>query len=132
MLFRSQDFLAQHLCIKNVVLNVSGVLWRRSALLQAMDRCGDALFDFKVAGDWFLYATAAAAGHPVAYVATALNGHRRHATSVTHALAKQRHFDEIVRMQEFCADCASLSTTVRTQVLGYRAEVADYLGISST
>jgi glycosyltransferase involved in cell wall biosynthesis len=101
--FPAPLFLREGLAHSNVILNVSAVLWRRSALLAALDRCGPELDTFTMAGDWRLYAELLAAAGPanalVAYVAQPLNTQRRHAASVTRQLPADRHLAEIERMQ---------------------------------
>jgi glycosyl transferase family 2 len=97
-LIPADQFLRECLGARNLVLNASAVLWRREALLDALRRCGDALGEFRMAGDWLLYAEALAAGGSVAYVAEPLNLHRRHGAGVTHGLPPLRHLDEIRRM----------------------------------
>ena len=76
-------------------------MWRRDALLRALIACEADLADFRMAGDWRLYLEALALpGAKVGYEAEPLNVHRRHATSVTHALDADRHVDEIARCHE--------------------------------
>lgn len=94
-----QEFLARFLAVKNVILNVSGVVFRKPVLQAAMQSAGDRLDDMSVAGDWLLYAEICAASNRIAYDAAALNGHRRHRASVTHALKAERHISEIEEMQ---------------------------------
>ncbi len=96
-------FLALHLAERNLILNASAVLWRRSALLAALERCSD-LDGYSVAGDWRIYAEALGGGGQVAYVAEPLNTHRRHGASATGRLAPERHLDEISRMHRLLAD----------------------------
>lgn len=95
-----REFLEKHLAIKNVILNVSGVVFQRNALLAALNKIGVELFQFKVAGDWRIYIELCASGRKVVYEADVLNGHRRHRTSVTHALEVRRHLKEIEAMHE--------------------------------
>jgi len=94
----AEPFLRECLGSRNLVLNASAVLWRREALLAALDRCADLLGEFRLAGDWLLYAEALAGGGSVAYVAEPLNLHRRHGAGVTHGMPPIRHLDEIRRM----------------------------------
>ncbi len=91
-------FLRECLGARNLVVNASAVLWRRAALLAALDRCGAALDGFQLAGDWRLYAEALAEGAAVAYVAQPLNVHRRHGAGLTRRLPAAQHLDEIKRM----------------------------------
>lgn len=93
-----REFLSKYLGVKNVILNVSGVVFRRDALLAALDRVGGELFEFKVAGDWRLYLELCASNCKVVFETESLNGHRRHQSSVTHALMAERHLAEIRKM----------------------------------
>jgi glycosyltransferase involved in cell wall biosynthesis len=93
--FDGETFLRDYLSVKNVVLNVSAVLWRKDALAEALFRCQDELSQFKMAGDWRIYLELCMLGGKVAYESRPLNTHRRHSTSVTHALKKETHRGEI-------------------------------------
>ena len=94
--FEGAEFLRTHLAERNLILNASGVLWRRSALLAALRRCEADLKRLRLAGDWRLYAEALARpGAQVAYVAAPLNHHRRHPGSVTARLSPASHAVEI-------------------------------------
>lgn len=97
--FAAGEFLRGCLAERNLILNASAVLWRRTALLRALERCGPALDTYRLAGDWRVYAEVLAEGGSVAYVAQPLNVHRRHAASVTHALPPAQHLAEVRRMQ---------------------------------
>ncbi len=91
-------FLRACLSERNLILNASAVLWRRSAMIRAFDRCGEALESLRMAGDWRLYVEILAEGGSVAYVAQPLNVHRRHRHSVTGLLTPERHLDELTQM----------------------------------
>ncbi|WP_238367983.1 glycoside hydrolase family 99-like domain-containing protein [Mesobacterium pallidum] len=125
------EFLARFLSVKNVILNVSGVVFRRDALLAAMDKLGDALTGYAVAGDWRLYAEICAAGGKVSWLARALNGHRRHATSVTHALDTDKHLSEITEMQGFAAAHGiPVGAEVKAAQAKHLADARAHLGVS--
>jgi glycosyltransferase involved in cell wall biosynthesis len=102
-LFGGHDFLERFLSVKNVILNVSSVLWRRSALTAALDTCAAELRQFRMAGDWRLYVEVCGMGR-VGYHADPLNVHRRHDASVTHALRKDSHLDEVSRLHRLVRD----------------------------
>lgn len=108
------DFLKRYLAVKNIILNVSSVVFRKEALEQAMAQAGAALDDMKVAGDWRIYSEICAAGGRVVYEASALNGHRRHASSVTHALEAERHLAEIAEMQAFSGAVVAIDDDTAT------------------
>ncbi len=94
--FDGAAFLRTHLAERNLIMNASGVLFRRSALLVALQRCQADLKRLRLAGDWRLYAEILAQdGVQVAYVAAPLNHHRRHAQSVTAQISQPAHTAEI-------------------------------------
>jgi hypothetical protein len=127
--FDGRDFLRRCMAERNLILNVSGVLWRRRALLAGLDRCRDQLADYRMAGDWLLYTDILSQpGARIAYVAEPLNRHRRHASSVTHALDAKRHVEEIASVQKVAAGILKADQKLRRRQAAYIAEVAGYLG----
>lgn len=98
--FEGNLFLRDYLSVKNVIMNVSSVLWRKNVLARALDGCAQDLAHLKMAGDWRVYAEVCLQGQRIGYEAAALNVHRRHSTSVTHALKKETHRNEIAAMHE--------------------------------
>ena len=131
-------FLNECLASRNLILNASAVLWRRSALLAALRACEGEFATFRMAGDWRVYAEllaqAAAQGGTVAYVAAPLNVHRRHAASVTHALDPARHLDEVGRMQAYMrsvlGDGPALRARQRAALLEMRAALPARPGVT--
>jgi hypothetical protein len=89
------EFLRDYLSVRNSILNVSSVLWRRDVLATALARCGESLADYRLAGDWRLYVEACSLPGLVGYKAEALNIHRRHGDSVTHATDEASHLAEV-------------------------------------
>jgi glycosyltransferase involved in cell wall biosynthesis len=101
-IFDAPAFVRRFLSIKNLILNVSAVVWNRKALLRALDECEASLKTYKMAGDWRLYLQVLnMPGAKVAYHSSPLNVHRRHATSVTHALSAEKHLTEIEQCHLF-------------------------------
>jgi hypothetical protein len=128
--FAAGDFVRRFLAVKNLVLNVSAVVWRRDALLAALDACAEDLRGFRMAGDWRLYLQALAEpGARVAYEATPLNVHRRHAASVTHALDGARHVEEIARCHAFAREAFPAATAAAAAQKAYVAEVSAQFGL---
>ena len=127
-IFPARDFARRFLAERNLILNVSAVLWRRSALLAALERCAD-LDSFRVAGDWRLYVElmAASAG-AVGYVATPLNAHRRHPASVTAAQRATHHLDEIRRMHRVVRARLAPDAATRRLQAAYLRSIAQDLG----
>jgi glycosyltransferase involved in cell wall biosynthesis len=118
--FDAPGFLRRFLSERNLILNVSSVVWRRDALAAALERCGAELAEWRVAGDWRLYVEMLAAGAGrVAYVAEALNTHRRHDASVTHSLDTVSHLTEIARMHALLRACLAPDPTLRQRQLSY-------------
>lgn len=117
------EFVARFMGERNPILNASAVLWRRSALLAALARCGEEVAAYGVAGDWRLYAEVLSDGGRVAYVAEPLNLHRRHGASATHALAAGRHLDEITRVHRWLARRLGGDAALRERQRVYRRRV---------
>jgi hypothetical protein len=126
--FDGRSFVERFLAVKNVILNVSSVVWRRQSLLDALSACDD-LKTFTMAGDWRLYLQVLSRpGVSVGYEAQPLNVHRRHAESVTHALDPIKHLDEIARCQRVAAMLFDLSPAKIAAQAAYRREVAEQFG----
>jgi glycosyltransferase involved in cell wall biosynthesis len=127
--FEGAEFVERFLSVKNLILNVSSVVWRRTALLRALDRCGDELLTFRMAGDWRLYLEALLEpGTRVAYEADPLNVHRRHGHSITHALDAGQHVEEISRIHGFTQEVVGLTRKRRGDQSRYLTEIAKQLG----
>lgn len=129
-LFAARDFAARFLAERNLLVNVSAMLFRRTALLAALVRCEAALLEYRVAGDWHLYVDLL--GHcdgEVAWVATPLNTHRRHGASVTGGLDPSRHVAEIARVQAHAEALLGGGGELATRQRAYLAEVAGALGV---
>ncbi len=92
----AEAFLRECLGARNLVLNASAVVWRRSALRDALGRAGEV--PLRLALDWRLYAEALSLGGSVAYVASPLNRHRRHGAGVTGRMGAEAHLEEIRAM----------------------------------
>lgn len=108
------EFLARFLAVKNVILNVSGVIFHRESLLEAFRTVGDDLYTYNVAGDWRLYTELCTRpGSCVSYLPDPLNTHRRHRVSVTHDLKSDKHLAEIADMHRLLLSRADVGDTVR-------------------
>ena len=124
-LWQERDFATKFLATRNLIPNVSAVLWRRTALLRALNAVPD-LATWKLAGDWRLYlALMAGQEGQIAYVAEALNIHRRHGGGVTQRLSPQEHLDEIARMQTLAAEALKLGKQARA------AQAADFARVAA-
>ncbi|WP_324132784.1 glycoside hydrolase family 99-like domain-containing protein [Bosea sp. (in: a-proteobacteria)] len=127
------DFAESYLSIKNVILNVSGAVFSRRAMMKAFESVGRELYDYKVAGDWRLYVELCAQeGSMFSYVAQPLNGHRRHHSSVTHSLNNVKHYKEIREVQRRAENVVGeLSDSLKATRAAYLIKVKKYLGIQS-
>jgi glycosyltransferase involved in cell wall biosynthesis len=122
--FDGADFLRRYMVERNLILNASGVLWRRSALLVALRRCQADLQHLRLAGDWRVYAEMLAReGAQVAYVAAPLNHHRRHPQSVTARLSDAAHTAEIMHMREVMTRLVGTDPALRQRQRRYRRAV---------
>jgi glycosyltransferase involved in cell wall biosynthesis len=131
-LFSGGEFVQRFLAVKNLILNVSAVVWRREALCAALDTCRNELTQFHMAGDWLLYLTALSRpGATIGYEAQPLNVHRRHASSVTHALKAERHVQEIETCHRMARRMFDLSAKTLSAQDAYVEEVAGQLGVKS-
>jgi len=131
-IFEANEFVRKYLSVKNLILNVSAVVWRRQALLEAMNACESDLMTYKMAGDWRLYLQALApVDARVGYCADPLNTHRRHAASVTHALDADKHVAEIASCQTFAKSAFQLSQEITESQATYLREVTAQLGAAT-
>ncbi|BAR63491.1 lipopolysaccharide biosynthesis protein (plasmid) [Bradyrhizobium diazoefficiens] len=131
--FDGRDFVTRYLGVKNTILNVSSVLWRRETLLRALNACRDCLKEFRMAGDWVLYLEVLAGpGAKIAYVADPLNVHRRHAASVTNSLKAQKHIEEIDTMHRLARRRFGFGERELVAQAAYRNEVSAQLASAAT
>jgi hypothetical protein len=131
----ARDFAKRFLSTRNLILNVSAVLFRRTALLAALDRLGDELDDFKLAGDWRIYLEILTTGPEsgtgsVAWVAEPLNRHRRHERGVTASLDPDRHLAEIATMHHLAAERLGLDSEARARQATDLDALADQFGVA--
>ncbi len=127
--FPARDFARRFLAERNLILNASAVLWRRAALLAALESCGDDLNRYRLAGDWRLYLEVLAASNGrVGVVPASLNVHRRHAAGVTASLAPAQHVEEVARVQALACARLDLSPEMVRRQAAYRRSLARALG----
>lgn len=92
--------LASDFTVKNPVLSVSSVVWRREVLLKLLDRNRLALSYLSFAFDWLLYLRAARQGHGAVFVPEVLCRHRQHARSFANREDLSRHAAEIRKIYD--------------------------------
>jgi Glycosyltransferase WbsX/Glycosyl transferases group 1/Glycosyl transferase family 2 len=127
-IFDGREFISRFLSVKNTILNVSSVLWRRDALVRALAGCRADLARYRMAGDWRIYLQCLSAeGAKLAYVADPLNVHRRHAHSVTHSLKARKHVEEIADMHQVIRERVHLPRASLVSQARYLEEVTAQL-----
>jgi hypothetical protein len=126
------EFLRRCLSERNMILNASAVLFRRSALSAALERCRDDLHTLSVAGDWRVYVEMLAVpSSKLVYLASPLNVHRRHERSVTHRLAARRHLVEIGQVHAAVARLGGISLLERGRQRAYRRKLRSEFGLKA-
>lgn len=130
MTMAARDFASRFLAVRNLVLNVSGVLFRRDCLLASLARLGDELPTFRLAGDWRLYLDLLAhASGDVVWIAEPLNIHRRHATGATGTLDAASHLAEIARIHDIAGGLLDLDGDIRLAQRRWRDDFARNAGL---
>lgn len=127
-----REFVRRFMSVRNLVLNVSGVVWRRDALLSALDATEHRATDMRLAVDWMMYVVAALDGRSVGFVHKALNVHRRHSNSVTHALASDQHLGEVSAVHDFIRARLGGDPELERRMQRYRTELKVQFGLSDS
>lgn len=110
------EFLGRFLSVRNMVLNASSVVWKRSALEDAFARFPEEQIDeLRLAGDWKLYANVCLSEGTIAYEANPLNVHRRHKDSVTGKIDPVQHVSEIAEVHSYINRVSGGATFSRAQ-----------------
>jgi len=124
MVMDGTSFVRNALSSCNLVMNASAVLFRRTALRDALETSAHDLKTLKVAGDWRLYIELLLQpGAQIAYCAKPLNIHRRHEQSVTGSLDPARHLEEIARVHALIAHRLGSEDDLLMRQRRYRAQI---------
>jgi glycosyltransferase involved in cell wall biosynthesis len=122
------EFAATWLAAANQIFSASAILWRRAALLAALEHLGPELPTWRLAGDWRVYLEILTQpGAKIAVIEAALNRHRRHAGSVTGTTQPEVHIAEIARMQAIAAKRLKLPPASRARQQEYLERVKSRL-----
>jgi len=125
--WEAREFARRMLAVRNLIPNVSAVLWRREALLRALDAVPD-IESWRLAGDWRLYlALLTSETGSVVYIAEPLNTHRRHEAGVTQRLDAAAHVGEIAAMHEVAAAALGLDAATLSEQAAYLERVEGQL-----
>ena len=118
------------LAIKNTIPNVSAVVFRREALLRAIESRLGNMLEYRIAGDWIAYLELLKSGS-IAYTPRALNRHRRHQSSVTIASDNLPHLLEVLRVQKMVREQYELDPIVRGKARDYAQKLYEYFELRS-
>lgn len=124
------DEVASALFVKNVIPNVSAVVFRRDAIHEVLRKHGDEILSYRNAGDWVAYIRIHELG-AIAFNPKSLNAHRRHQSSVTIGNSNQRHFDEIVKVQTDTIRRYNLGPAAEAKAKAYAEKVAAHFGLEN-
>jgi glycosyltransferase involved in cell wall biosynthesis len=125
------EFLQRMISCKNVILNVSAVVWKREVLLEALASLRKDLAQYRVAGDWRIYAHICMQGARMGYIARSLNTHRRHPESATHAQARTDQLQEVAQVHsEIRRAFGGKSDFIKRRQDAYVAELAAQFGLA--
>jgi hypothetical protein len=89
--------------VKNPILTISSVVWRREILLELIHAHAEAFNALSFAFDWLLYLRAAAAGYSAIFIPELLCRHRQHADSFASRDDMARHMAEISMIHQLHA-----------------------------
>lgn len=115
------DEITDSMAIRNTIPNISAVVFKKIPLDTAVIK---KIQELSIAGDWFFYVWLLHHGY-IAYTPEALNIYRRHPEGVTHNIQKEKHFNEIVALQEHIASLGTLSGKTTEKVILYRNKIKD-------
>jgi glycosyltransferase involved in cell wall biosynthesis len=108
---KGQEEVRHYLCRKNTITNVSGVLFRRQAYLDA----GMATETMRMCGDWLTYCRILEQ-HDLVFVSDGLNFHRQHPAKHTrNSVLDLTYFREFLEVQHEIATRFKLSAEERKQ-----------------
>lgn len=118
------------LAIKNTIPNVSGVVFRKDALLKVLQDHCEEIASYRVAGDWLAYAFVLEEGK-IAYSPAPLNLHRRHQASVTIGANRSQHLAEIVAVQARLRDRYAELNDQRQKADAYAQKIYEQFGLNT-
>ena len=113
--FDVREFAEKGLGIANLILNVSSVLWNVDSLKSNFELAKPELAKVKLVGDWMIYLLSCSGLGRIAFDSRQLNIHRRHSTSVTQALHRGTHLDEIRQMHTLATKITGKRTLSKAQ-----------------
>ncbi|MDE2246286.1 MAG: glycoside hydrolase family 99-like domain-containing protein [Xanthomonadaceae bacterium] len=125
-----EDEIRRYLAVKNTVPNVSAVVFRRSALQQALADALPSMREYRIAGDWLAYVAVLSCGS-VAFDPRSLNLHRRHSRSVTLGSDQWPHLLEVMRAQRWIRQRHPLAAEARDKAVDYAQKLYQQFGLAT-
>lgn len=122
--------IAEALYLKNTIPNVSGVLFRRVPMREALAQNLDEIASYRNAGDWVAYLRLLEKGD-IAFNPRALNSHRRHQSSVTIGSFNARQLQEIARVQSETIARFKLGAAARYSATAYAQRLYEQFGLAT-
>jgi hypothetical protein len=117
--------------VKNTILNVSSVLFRRHSLLRVLEENLEEILSYRIAGDWMVYLHLLEKGS-VLYQPEVLNVHRRHTDSVTRDTNLEQHYREVVAVQAAACRMFNPSPRVRAMASLYQQALRRQFGMEAS
>lgn len=109
---------AEALLIKNPILSMSSVIWRREALLSCIERAAAKMAKVKFAYDWVLYNEILNNGHTIGYWDEVLCNHRQHSASMSSKDDMSKHSREMKAFFELYPTSSAKVARERENYLG--------------
>lgn len=117
--------IANYFSIKNPIPNVSAVVFKKQNNISDII---NQVCEYSIAGDWFFYIWLLEKGD-VYYSNLVLNSHRRHLNSICAMNKNKKHYEEIVRVQNYVKDKYQLKPEIIEKIKKYRIKVKKFLEI---
>jgi hypothetical protein len=124
------DEVAESFAIRNTVPSASAAIFDRHAILTVLESHLDDISNLRVAGDYATYANLLSRGGHIAFVADALNNHRRHERTVTTGSYGPTIVAEIARVQLLVRDLVPVRPEIRVRACQYLHELCTQFDIS--
>lgn len=126
---KALDEIRSALFLKNVIPNVSAVVFRRKEISDVLTEHEREILSYRNAGDWVAYIRLHERG-AFAFNPTTLNSHRRHQSSVTIGNSNRRHLDEIIKVQADTIARFRLGPAATKQASDYAGRIAVQFGLA--
>ncbi len=123
-----QEEISSSLAVKNTILNVSAVVFRREDLFMVLEKNLERICGLRICGDWLVYLLLLKNGW-LSFTSQALNNHRLHQDSVTADTKKEILLAEISTLQQFAASRYEVDAKSLKLAKKYREHLADYFEI---